>query len=133
MPGMGALPSFSSGIYVGTPDGIVDLFSAKPKTYYASLIHDALYQFRHEYKEQVSRKTTDLIFLDELQLNKFALSLLYYRIVRWFGWIYWNDLMRRLPQLKYIFLLFTLLLLWLLFSLLNLGIHAVFQFFTAWF
>ena len=30
---------------IGVPDGVVNADTGKPKTYYASLIHDALYQF----------------------------------------------------------------------------------------
>ena len=30
---------------LGTPDGIRDIETGKAKTYYASLVHDALYQF----------------------------------------------------------------------------------------
>ena len=30
---------------VGTPDGVVDTGTKRPKTYYASLVHDAMYQF----------------------------------------------------------------------------------------
>src|SRR5713226_6292632 len=32
-------------ILLGTPDGVVDSTTKQPKTYYASLVHDALYQF----------------------------------------------------------------------------------------
>lgn len=103
-------------VYFGTPDGVVDLTTRKPETYYASLIHDALYQFRHEYKGQVSRKMTDLIFLDEMCRRNFRLSGLYYRVVRLFGWIYWQDIIRKYPWTRYVFLLLFLGLLWLIFS-----------------
>jgi hypothetical protein len=32
-------------LLLGTPDGVVDSATKQPKTYYASLVHDALYQF----------------------------------------------------------------------------------------
>ena len=32
----------------GTPDGVVHAQTGKPKTYYASLVHDVLYQFVHD-------------------------------------------------------------------------------------
>src|SRR5436190_2080914 len=32
-------------ILIGTPDGVVHAGTGKPKAYYASLVHDALYQF----------------------------------------------------------------------------------------
>lgn len=114
-------------IYFGTPDGVVDLVIQKPKTYYASLIHDALYQFRNEYKDQVSRKVTDLIFLDEMRKSDFRLSLLYYRVVRLFGWIYWQDIIRKYPWTRYIFLAVFLGLLWLLFSGLDSLLRWVFS------
>ncbi len=106
---------FFLDVYFGTPDGIIDLEMAKPETYYASLLHDVLYQFRHEYKDQISRKITDQIFLDELKKRDFSLSGLYFWVVRLFGWIYWQDIMRKYPWTKYIFLLIFLALLWLLF------------------
>lgn len=99
-------------IYFGTPDGIVERDSRKPLTYHASLIHDILYQFRDQYRAEVSRKMIDLIFLDELRKKNFRLSSLYFWVVRLLGWIYWQDIMRKYPWTKYLFLLTFLGLLW---------------------
>ena len=42
----GCTPKFSLwDICVGTPDGVPNANTKKPKAYYASLLHDALYQF----------------------------------------------------------------------------------------
>lgn len=68
---------------VGTPEGIIDYNTGKPKTYYASLVHDALYQF-HSY-HTIERKEIDLIFLEMLKNCKFRLAYLYYFVVRKLG------------------------------------------------
>jgi hypothetical protein len=44
----------------GTPDGKLDCRTDKPITYYASMFHDAIYQFKKEIP--LSRKETDIIF-----------------------------------------------------------------------
>src|SRR5712691_2897454 len=42
----GCSPKFCfCDLLFGTPDGVVDTQTGRPKTYYASLVHDALYQF----------------------------------------------------------------------------------------
>ena len=42
----GCTPKFNFfDVLFGTPDGVVDTRTGRPKTYYASLYHDALYQF----------------------------------------------------------------------------------------
>jgi hypothetical protein len=68
----------------GTPDGLMNVNTGKPVTYYASLIHDILYQFRKDIP--ISRKTADDIFL--IYLGDFRLKSLYYAAVRFFGEIY---------------------------------------------
>lgn len=89
-------------LYLGTPDGIVTKqyvevkedsprgqwpqFDYVPKTYYASLVHDLLYQFKKEVP--VSREVADLIFLEFMEAQGFILAGFYYRAVRAVGWIY---------------------------------------------
>jgi len=34
-------------LLLGTPEGVVHHHTGRPKTYYASMVHDALYQFLH--------------------------------------------------------------------------------------
>ena len=84
----GCTPKFAFlDIVFGTPDGIVNPLTGKPKTYLASMFHDALYQFAP--RDLVTRKQVDLMMLDEMKRNKFKLAKLYYLGIRAFGWIYW--------------------------------------------
>ena len=48
-------------------------------TYYASLIHDALYQYK------VDRKIADLVFYDLMKRDNFKLKWIYYKGVYFFG------------------------------------------------
>lgn len=66
---------------VGTPDGRIDVKTMKPKTYYASLVHDALYQYLHVVP--IDKKEIDLLFLE--MLGDFKLRKLYYWAVKHFG------------------------------------------------
>lgn len=67
---------------VGTPDGNVGN-PGVPKTLYASMIHDALYQYKAEVP--ITRKEADLLFYKMIKENKFLWSNVYYRAVRIFG------------------------------------------------
>jgi hypothetical protein len=69
----------------GTPDGKLQYETGKPMSYYASMFHDALYQFKNEKDMCISRKETDLIFKMLMQRNKFIWSTVYYIAVRMFG------------------------------------------------
>jgi hypothetical protein len=70
----------------GTPDGKLDWNTEAPITYYASLIHDALYQYKADIP--ISRKEADVIFLLNLRKAKFKLASLYGFAVRTFGGFY---------------------------------------------
>ncbi len=85
---------FFLDIYFGTPDGIIHEDTLKPKTYYASLFHDALYQF---FKKggPYSLKDADKVFLKLMKKYNFRLSSIYYYGVRLFG-----NLWRRILNLK---------------------------------
>ena len=76
-------------LVLGTPDGVVFLGTGKPKTYYASLIHDALYQFLPE-DPPLTRAQADRCFLSLMEEHKFALRHVYWIAVRLFGWISWR-------------------------------------------
>lgn len=78
----GCSPSISvlDMFFIGTPDGIVDYNTGKPKTHYASLVHDCLYQFKI-----LGRKEADLIFRRMMKESRFALADIYYLAVRAFG------------------------------------------------
>lgn len=79
--------SFLDLFLFGTPDGCVNVKTMKPKTYYASLVHDALYQFREQFKKAIPRKKADQIFLQIMKENGFKLRYIYYFAVRLFGGI----------------------------------------------
>lgn len=69
---------------LGTPDGRINVNIGKPVTYYASLIHDILYQFRREIG--ITRKDADQVFL--YYLGDFRLRYVYYAAVRIFGSVF---------------------------------------------
>lgn len=71
-------------LVVGVPDGVPHLCTGQPKTYYASLLHDALCQFL-ELNPAVPRATADRIFLELLTRDEFALRKAYYFAVLVFG------------------------------------------------
>ena len=73
----------------GAPEGILDINTMKPKTYYASLVHDVLYQFygRHGIK----RKRIDSLFYDILRRDGFYMADAYYMIVDHLGAKFFNK------------------------------------------
>jgi len=74
--------------FLGTPDGRISTKTGKPCTYYASLIHDTLYQFIDEIG--ISRREADRVFLH--YLGDFQLRYLYYFAVRMFGGVFlWRS------------------------------------------
>lgn len=81
----GCTPKFSLwDILIGTPDGAPNSVTRKPKTYYASLMHDALYQFL-DADSPVKRANADKIFLELLTRDGFAPRLVYFAAVRLLG------------------------------------------------
>ncbi len=48
---------------IGTPDGVIDVQTMKPKTWYASLVHDALYQYYGYHGSSVRRWTRSICSL----------------------------------------------------------------------
>ena len=75
----------------GTPDGILDFRTEKPITYFASMIHDALYQYKHE--APLSRKEADLIFRSILRESGFRWWRIYGLGVR-IGGMFYGSWMR---------------------------------------
>jgi hypothetical protein len=71
-------------VNVGTPDGVVYLPTGRPKTYYASLVHDALYQFLPD-GLPLTRAQADRCFFLLMTEHEFALRHVYYGAVRAFG------------------------------------------------
>lgn len=73
----------------GNFDGMTRKFSKgdyKPYTYYASMIHDILYQ--HKRCAPITRKEADLIFLELLNNAGFIWAKPYFVGVRALGWLY---------------------------------------------
>jgi hypothetical protein len=82
----GCSPKFCfCDILLGTPDGVVDVRTGRPKTYYATLVHDALCQFLPD-GLPLSRADVDRCFLALLVESGFRARWLYYLAVRAFGW-----------------------------------------------
>ena len=81
----GCTPKFNflDLLIIGTPDGIEDITTGLPKTYYASLIHDVLLQAKVEGGLSISRGDADRIFLK--YLGNFRLKYLYFVSVFLFG------------------------------------------------
>ena len=84
----GCTPKFSLfDIVIGTPDGVPNQVTKKPKAYYASLVHDALYQFL-DLGLPLSRAHADRVFLEILTRDRFAPRPIYYVAVRVFGGVF---------------------------------------------
>ncbi len=77
-------------MYFGTPEGVLNFATGKPKTYYASMIHDVLYQFSGQIKQLVKRKEVDREFYNILRRDEFKSAKCYYWSVKFFGWIWWG-------------------------------------------
>ena len=73
----GKLKKFESGNY-------------KPYTYYASMVHDVLYQYKR--CAPITRKEADIIFYEILKKSEFMWSSVFFAGVRLFGWWFkgWN-------------------------------------------
>ena len=89
----GCTPSFNIAnlAYIGTPEGSLNEQTGLPYTYRASLLHDALYQFKDSIP--ISRKDADNMFRQVLKIDNFVYSGLYYRVVRALGAVMgkWNT------------------------------------------
>lgn len=74
-------------IVIGTPDGVIDSRTKQPKTYYASLVHDALYQFLRD-GLPCSRRQADACFLALMRATGFVPRGLYWLAVRLLGGLF---------------------------------------------
>ena len=79
---------------LGTPEGVVYAKTGRRKTYFASLVHDALYQFLPE-DLPYRRRDADRFFLVLLGDSEFAPRWPYWAAVRLFG-----GLVRRATKRK---------------------------------
>jgi hypothetical protein len=77
-------------ILLGTPEGVVHASTGHPKTYYASLVHDAMYQFLGD-GLPVKRHHADRFFLELLSASEFAPRWLYWFMVRICGYLIWRS------------------------------------------
>ena len=73
-------------VLLGTPEGVTHSETQKSKTYFASMVHDALYQFLDK-GLPLTRRQADATFLRLLQEADFAPARLYWLAVRSFGWL----------------------------------------------
>ncbi len=73
---------------IGTPDGIIDSGTGMPKTYHATLIHDALCQFIDHEKMPLKSGEIDRFFLELLRTTGFKPRYIYFIGVRLFGGVY---------------------------------------------
>lgn len=79
----GCTPKFRVGKFIiGTPDGSIG-WDGKPRCFAASMVHDALYQYKST--SPLTRKEADLLFYNLLVSRKFKMAKTYYRAVRIFG------------------------------------------------
>jgi len=77
-------------LLIGTPDGVVHARTGRPKTYFASFVHDALYQFLRV-DAPMSRRQADACFLRLMAASDFSLRYLYWAAVRVAGWLVWHG------------------------------------------
>lgn len=70
-------------VILGTPDGHIDIRTEKPLTYYASLVHDAFYQYLEHVP--VAKADIDRQFYEMLREAGFPLARLYYVFTRLLG------------------------------------------------
>ena len=84
----GCTPKFTVfDLVFGIPDGVPNQITKKPKAYYASLLHDVLYQFL-DANLPLSRVQADRVFLEILVRDRFAPRPIYYLAVRLFGGVF---------------------------------------------
>jgi hypothetical protein len=82
-------------LLIGVPDGVVDSRTKRPRTYYASLVHDVLYQFLSD-GLCIRRKDADRCFLRLMTETKFLWRYPYYWAVRVFGGVFrWLGKVKR--------------------------------------
>ncbi|MBP6565269.1 MAG: DUF1353 domain-containing protein, partial [Burkholderiales bacterium] len=81
----GCSPKVSAfDLLIGTPEGVVNARTGQRKTYFASLVHDALYQFLAD-GLPLTRRQADLVFLQLMRESGFRLAPIYWLFVRALG------------------------------------------------
>ncbi|MEB4591397.1 hypothetical protein VSS37_10440 [Candidatus Thiothrix sp. Deng01] len=85
----GCSPKFKVfNVVLGTPDGAPNPQTGRPYTYFASLVHDALYQFMDAPGFPWTRAQIDAVFLQILRADGWCWAGLYYAAVRYAGGAY---------------------------------------------
>ena len=77
-------------ILIGTPDGVVDSRTGRPKTYHASLVHDAFYQFVPD-GLPLTQHDADKCFLRLMEATGFHPRFLYFSAVWLLGGLVWRG------------------------------------------
>ena len=77
-------------LLIGTPDGVVHARTGRPKTYFASMVHDALYQFLRA-NSPLTRRQADRCFLQLMAASEFSPRYVYWVAVRAFGRLVWHG------------------------------------------
>jgi len=80
-------------LVIGTPDGRLDYYTQEPMCYYASMVHDILYQFKE--KMQISRKDTDKLFYKIMMEANYFWSKLYFCVVTIAGSFFGNWMSKK--------------------------------------
>lgn len=81
-------------VLIGIPDGAPNHTTKRPKTYFASLFHDAMYQFMDE-GSPITKAAADRIFLHLLTRDAFAPRHLYFWAVKHLGGLFHHYTRRR--------------------------------------
>ena len=88
----GCTPKFSIfDMVIGTPEGEICPRTGESKTYFASLVHDALYQLSEHTFSRNERTKADELFLNLLNRDGFRAAKLYYAVVSIFGRFLWGP------------------------------------------
>ena len=72
--------------------GITQFSLDKPKTYYASLVHDALYQIAETESANLSKDYADRLLFSLLKAYRFKPAKIYYFAVKRFGKYCWGRI-----------------------------------------
>jgi hypothetical protein len=77
-------------LLLGTPDGVVNATTLRPKTYFASMVHDALYQFLRA-NSPLTLQQANTCFLRLMKASDFSLCYIYWAAVWVFGRLVWHG------------------------------------------
>ena len=90
----GAIPTQKVSLIIERTLGTISqsgMVAKNRRTFYASLIHDCLYQIAEDHADSLDRGAVDKIFLDLLKIFRFRPAKLYYAVVRLLGGLFWGK------------------------------------------